>query len=71
MSMYQRISCEDHSIYELVIMRTQSMRVTIEGKLIRIKPIDLVTQKGAEFLIFVDENGQKQQCRADLISIQK
>ena len=71
MSTYQRISCEDHSIYELVIMRTQSMRVVIEGKLIRIRPIDLVTQKGAEFLIFVDENDQKQQCRADLISIQK
>ena len=71
MSTYQRISCEDHSIYELVIMRTQSMRVVIEGKLIRIKPIDLITQKGAEFLIFYDENGQKQQCRADLISIQK
>ena len=71
MSTYQRISCEDHSIYELVIMRTQSMRVVIEGKLIRIKPIDLITQKGAEFLIFVDENDQKQQCRADLISIQK
>ncbi len=71
MSTYQRISCEDHSIYELVIMRTQSMRVVIEGKLVRIKPIDLVTQKGAEFLIFDDENGQKQQCRADLISIQK
>ncbi len=71
MTSYQRISCEDHSIYELVIMRTQSMRVVIEGKLARIKPIDLVTRKGAEFLIFIDENGQKQQCRADLISIQK
>lgn len=71
MTSYQRISCEDHSIYELVIMRTQSMRVVIEGKLVRIKPIDLVTRKGAEFLIFIDENGQKQQCRADLISIQK
>lgn len=54
MSSYQRISCEDHSIYELVIMRTQSMRVVIEGKLVRIKPIDLVTRKGAEFLIFID-----------------
>jgi transcriptional antiterminator Rof (Rho-off) len=71
MSSYQRISCEDHSIYELVIMRTQSMRVVIEGKLVRIKPIDLVTRKGAEFLIFIDENAQKQLCRADLISIQK
>ena len=71
MSSYQRISCEDHSIYELVIMHTQSMRVVIEGKLVRIKPIDLVTRKGAEFLIFIDENGQKQLCRADLISIQK
>ncbi|MEJ6558276.1 MAG: transcriptional antiterminator, Rof [Candidatus Thioglobus sp.] len=71
MSSYQRISCEDHSIYELVIMRTQSMRVVIEGKLVRIKPIDLVTRKGAEFLIFIDENDQKQLSRADLISIQK
>jgi transcriptional antiterminator Rof (Rho-off) len=70
MSSYQRISCEDHSVYELVIMRNQSMRVVIERKLVRIKPIDLVTQKGAEFLIFIDENNQKQLSRADLISIQ-
>lgn len=71
MNTYQRISCEDHSIFELVIMRAQSMKVVIEGKLVRIKPIDLVTQKGTEFLIFVDEYGQKQQFRADLINIQK
>jgi len=47
MSSYQRISCEDHSVYELVIMRNQSMRVVIGRKLVRIKPIDFVTQKGA------------------------
>lgn len=71
MSTYQRISCEDHSIFELVIIRAQSMKVVIEGKLVRIKPINLITQKGTEFLIFVDEYGQKQRFRADLINIQK
>lgn len=32
MSDYQRISCEAHSVYELAIMRNQSIEVTINGK---------------------------------------
>lgn len=71
MNQYQNISCEDHSIYELAIMRAQSMQVSIDSRIRAIKPIDLMTQKGGEFLIFIDEKGQKQQYRADLITIQK
>jgi len=71
MSAYQNISCEDHSIYELVIMRAQSMMVAIDGKIVRIKPIDIVTKDRAEFLIFIDEFNHQQKIRADLIIIQK
>ncbi len=71
MNNYQKISCEDHSIYELVIMRGQSMKVEINGEIIRIKPIDLLTKESQEFLIFIDELGDKKEIRADQISIQR
>ena len=71
MNNYQRISCEDHSIYELVIMRNQSMKVSINSEVIRIKPIDIITENGVEFLVFIDEKNQRQQLCADQITIQK
>jgi hypothetical protein len=52
-------------------MRAQSMMVAIDGKIVRIKPIDIVTKDGAEFLIFIDEFNHQQKIRADLIIIQK
>ena len=52
MSDYQRISCEAHSIYELAIMRGQSISVEIDGKVVGIKPTDIVTKSGAEFVVF-------------------
>ncbi len=70
MSSYQRISCKDHSIYELAIMRQQVMKVEIQGELTRIKPIDIATRGGAEFLIFINEQDEKQELRADQIIIQ-
>ena len=71
MSSYQKISCEDHSIYELVIMRGYSMQVEIDGKVVRIKPTDISTKNGAEFLTFTGEDGRIQEIRADLVDIQK
>ena len=71
MSSYQKISCEDHSIYELVIMRGYSMRVKIDGRVIRIMPTNISTQNGAEFLTFTSEDGRIQEIRADLVDIQK
>lgn len=71
MNSYQKISCEDHSIYELVIMRGYSMQVEIDGKVIRIKPTDISTQNGAEFLAFTDEDSKIQKIRVDLVNIQK
>jgi transcriptional antiterminator Rof (Rho-off) len=71
MNDYQKISCEDHSIYELVIMRGYSMRVEIDGRVVRIKPTDISTKNGAEFLTFTGEDNKTQEIRADLASIQK
>ncbi|MDG2395699.1 transcriptional antiterminator, Rof [Candidatus Thioglobus sp.] len=71
MSSYQKISCEDHSIYELVIMRGYSMQVEIDGKVVRIKPTNISTKNGAEFLTFTGEDGRIQEIRADLVDIQK
>ena len=70
MSGYQRISCEAHSIYELAIMRNQSMQVNIDGKAQTIQPKDIITKISAEYLIFMDENNVQQELRADKIILQ-
>jgi len=69
MSDYQTISCEAHSIYELAIMRGQSIQVSIDGNMKIIQPKDILTKIGAEYLIFVDENNVQQELRADLIIV--
>ena len=65
--MYQSISCESHSIYELAIMRNQSNEVTIDGGAQTIQPKDIVAKAGKEYLIFVGEGGTQQALRADYI----
>jgi hypothetical protein len=45
---YQRISCEAHSIYELAIMRGQSIQVSIDSNTQIIQPKDILTKAGAE-----------------------
>jgi hypothetical protein len=52
-------------------MRGYSMRVEIDGKVVRIKPTDISTKNGAEFLTFIDEDSKIQEIRADLVDIQK
>jgi transcriptional antiterminator Rof (Rho-off) len=70
MSDYQRISCETHSIYELAIMRGQSMQVNINGRTQTIQPKDIITKISAEYLIFMDEDNVHQELRADKIILQ-
>lgn len=67
MNDYQRISCEAHSLYELAIMRNQSMQVMIDGKPQTIQPKDIMTKVGMEYLVFIDENDVLQELRADKI----
>ncbi len=69
MSDYQRISCEAHSIYELTIMRGQSVQVIIDGSAQTIRPKDILTKDGAEYLIFIDKNSLQQELRADAITL--
>lgn len=69
MSDYQRISCEAHSVYELAIMRGQSIQVIIDDSTQTIQPKDILTKAGAEYLIFVDENNIQQELRADAITL--
>ena len=70
MSDYQRISCEAHSIYELAIMRGQSIQVNIDGRTQTIQPKDIITKISVEYLIFMDENNVQQELRADKIILQ-
>ena len=69
MSDYQRISCEAHSLYELAIMRSQSMQVIIDGNAQTIQPKDIITKPGIEYLVFIDENNALQELRADKITL--
>ncbi len=66
---YQRISCEAHSIYELEIMRGQSIQVSIDINTQIIQPKDILTKAGAEYLIFVDENNVQQELLVDVIEV--
>ena len=52
-------------------MRGYSMQVEINGEVVRIKPTDIVTKSGAEFVVFIDEDNKTQEIRADLVSVQK
>jgi transcriptional antiterminator Rof (Rho-off) len=70
MNDYQRISCETHNIYELAIMRGQSMQVNIDGRTQTIQPKDIITKISAEYLIFMDEDNVQQELRADKIILQ-
>ncbi len=69
MSDYQRISCEAHSLYELAIIRSQSMQVIINGNAQTIQPKDIMTKSGIEYLVFIDENNVLQELRADKITL--
>jgi len=69
MSDYQGISCKIHSIYELAIMRGQSIQVAVNGNSQTIQSKDILTKAGAEYLTFVDENNTQQELRADTITL--
>lgn len=69
MNDYQRISCEAHSLYELAIMRNQSMQVIIDSNTQTIQPKDIITKAGIEYLVFNDENAVLQELRADMVTL--
>jgi transcriptional antiterminator Rof (Rho-off) len=71
MSDYQSISCEAHSIYELVIMRGQSIQVSIDGNIQTTQPKDIFTKSSVEYLTFIDENCVLQELRIDCVIIDK
>ena len=64
MSDYQSISCEAHSIYEIAIMRNQSIQVSIDGRDQTIQPKDIVSKSDVKYLIFVGENNIQQELQA-------
>lgn len=69
---YTPVSCAVHSEYELVIMRGLSLRIRwrpANGLELTetLKPYDLVTRDGAEFLLALNENNQDIKIRLDKI----
>ncbi|MBW5290291.1 MAG: hypothetical protein Rsou_1842 [Candidatus Ruthia sp. Asou_11_S2] len=71
MKSYLQISCEDHSAYELAIMRSQSIKVLIDETIQVIRPKNIITKSTEEFLIFLDEQGVEQELRVDKITIKE
>ena len=69
---YVPISCEDHSEYELAIMRRDSLNVTWqneqgESRDETLKPYDLLTEQKVEYLLAKDLNGEPKKIRLDKI----
>lgn len=72
MSDYTPISCADHTLYELWIMHRQTLRVTwrIPGKgqhRAHLRPLDLVTREGQEFLVAETPDGVTLELRLDYL----
>jgi len=69
---YEPIPCAIHSEYELAIMQQRHMQlVWLDHKTIqhisRVKPLDLITENHAEYLLAQDHEGQKIKIRLDYI----
>lgn len=69
---YKPVSCADYDIYEIAIMHGESLQLVWKDKssqdnISALKPIDLQTREGAEFLIATNGEGKTLQLRLDYI----
>ena len=69
---YQAVSCETHSKYQLAIIRGQQLRISWQpptGSSITeiLKPHDVITHQGAEYLLALDAHGVDKKIRLDKI----
>ena len=69
---YIPVSCQLHSEYELAIMHAQQLQLIWQGptgELITdiLKPYDLITREGSEFLLAQSANGEDKKIRLDKI----
>ncbi|WP_018936923.1 hypothetical protein [Thioalkalivibrio sp. ALJ24] len=66
---YVPISCERYSELELCIMHGRSLRIRWQwhgmDRVVRVRPLDLRTRHGAEYLILSDADGRRQWRRLD------
>jgi transcriptional antiterminator Rof (Rho-off) len=72
MSDYRAISCEQHSEYELLIMRRQRLQISGrsergEERELAVLPLDLISRAGEEFLLVETEAGERLEFRLDRI----
>ena len=72
MNKYTPISCATYSQYELTILRRRSLRVCWLGpkgstRLEKLKPVDLRTRSHAEFMIALNQGGERKILRLDRI----
>lgn len=66
---YTPISCANHSVFELAIMRQQQLKVSIDQTIQTITPKDMLTKSGEEFIVFIDEKSNERKLRADKITL--
>ncbi len=70
--LYVPIPCDIYSRYELAILRGQSLRVAWRGargidRIEHLKPVDLRTRSGGEYMIARNRLGQRRVMRLDRI----
>ncbi len=69
---YHPIPCADYSRYECAIVKHHELRLAWQDKpdllqLHKVRPIDLITSSGEEFIIVLDEENHQHQVRLDYI----
>ena len=69
---YKPVSCETHSEYELAIMRRQQLQIIWQvqpDKSITeiLKPYDVMTSQGSEYLLAKNAKGKNKKIRLDRI----
>ena len=68
---YQPIACHIHDIYEIAIMRQTRLTLDWRQAGVRrhdtVRPVDLYTKEGAEWLLAEDRSGQQLEIRLDWI----
>lgn len=65
MNDYQPIACADHERLEFAALTSQWLDMQVDGVPQRLRPLDVYTREGAEWLMAETESGQQLTLRLD------
>jgi Rho-binding antiterminator len=65
---YRPIACADHERLEFAALTRQWLDMQVNGVPQRLRPLDVVTREGAEWLMAETESGQQLTLRLDRLA---